>query len=169
MTSLVSSLNMPVRHNEHYGTVMCAAATPQSRSRVTVSTCCEHKNAAGHANDRRFKQGPRGMNYPSVCCGIKVSADAIPWLPSMGCKGCILPLRRHMGCRDCMLLSWRRRMGCTHHRQLSWRLCMDCTGCRMHMPGRRRQPATGQLHQQQDPGQQEEQQRLTEVWICAFS
>jgi len=64
MTSLVSSLNMPVRHNEHYGTVMWEAATPQSRSRPTASTCREHKKAAGHANDRRFKQGPRGPEQP---------------------------------------------------------------------------------------------------------
>lgn len=47
---------MPVRHNEHYGTVMCGTATPQSRSRATASTCREHKKTASHANGRRFQQ-----------------------------------------------------------------------------------------------------------------
>lgn len=61
MTSLlVSSLNMPVRHNEHYGTVMWRAGTPQSRSRAKVSTCREHKKTASHENDRRFHK----------CCGV---------------------------------------------------------------------------------------------------
>lgn len=44
---------MPVRHIEHYGTVMCRSVTPQSRSRANVSTCREQKTA-GHKCDRRF-------------------------------------------------------------------------------------------------------------------
>lgn len=65
MTSLVSSLNMPVRHNEHYGTVMCAAATPQSRSRPTASTCREHKKppvtqmTGGSNKDQGIRTTPR--------------------------------------------------------------------------------------------------------------
>ncbi len=65
MSSLVSSLNMPVRHNEHYGTVMCTAGTPQSRSRAKASTCREHKKAAGQTNDRRFQSRIVGSVQPT--------------------------------------------------------------------------------------------------------
>ena len=66
MTSLVSSLNMPVRHNEHYGTVMCSAGAPQSRSRANVSTCREHGKTASHANDRRFQLRMMGSAEPVI-------------------------------------------------------------------------------------------------------